>query len=1101
MKRFVAFVVGIGILAYMPWALADVSRPAPAGQDRVSSQSRHEQAMEVEAPSLQSPVSQELLSLRDGRGERWIKKLPTIQDERWREYLVDPEAQVTEYLERPEVRGKDVQPRQPISKRPTESLRQVPNDSTGVLIVKFHDDVRARLAVNEEVISRAGRDVQSIDRLIDRLGLTITPAFYDSEDELAELQARAAANSGRAQPDLAGLMHVTGPEAALARAAQQLNEHDLVEFVEFEREYVVHNAPMAGEGACCFPGAPCEILVQELCDQLDGQWQGRDSECEDCGDDGACCVELPDGTFGCVTTENAEECVEDFEGYFQGFGTLCFELDKDGDPDPDQPLACDGFEPDCGAAGTGDCVASGMTPFCDSQDCCMDVCAQDAFCCGDQQDDNVHPGRGPQRWDALCAQRATELCGGDLAPPEEFPECFGNSNPCFEPHQPGGCAVSSCCDAVCNADPACCSGSWGQECVGLAENLCTESEDPDATPNFTNLQGYRTPGGYVDELGGIPVEYDFLPTYESEVGVRPLPGFGGEGYDLPQFEEVAQLLWEEFGIGNNPDMPGQPTARGETIRVGVVEHSAFVQSEDPEVNNHEALKHVISEPGQTVLNIPGSDDLTGNHGAASLGVIGGREFITGIADQAEHYFFPIVSAEEGGRFARAMASAMQTFGPGDVLSFSIGPGVGPEGGGTLASGQRSWMLLNMATDIGITCVISAGNDCEVLDNAAQFGDQDADVIIVGAVYPGRDTYSPVIEDDQGGNVHCRLPFSNFCNDCDQQGAVHVGAWGTWVTTAGYGDLFVGEADNPNLRSYTKAYSGTSSAAPQVAGVAARLQGFAKQFYGITLSPFQIRELISGNGILQCGAPFDRPDLVPGHTTDPCLGSWSQDQTPDNIGTDPDGATPIALTSLTLAAEQIISTEFFDCSPLEQTLHTVRGQNVHGNIFSTCAVDDNFYIIESEATSQGDTPSTKPEPWVSPLNDASYNVNGQVADLLVVSFAPPEPIFGLSITFVGTVESVPTFSFVQVYDWDAGLWVFGGFTQGLAGAPFTVNTSNQFLFNPSRFVRNSDGAVLVRAWSFAFSNPAGPTDPDDVSFELMVDLVDVDFFTPGVIPED
>lgn len=1093
MKRFAALVIGVGILAYLPWALAAGSRAEPVVQDRAASTVIHEQSVD----DGEAPVFHQWLTPRDGGGERWTKLLPEIQNERWRDFLVDPDAQVTEYVERPEVRDVNLEPRRAISKRPTESLRQMPDDATGVLIVKFRDDARARLAVDEQVISRTGRNLRPIGRLIDRLGLTITPAFYHTEEELADLQVRAAVNSGRGQPDLAGLMHLTGPEDALVRAAQQLNQHDLVEFVEFEREYVVQYAQMVEEGACCFPAAPCQILVQELCNQAGGAWAGPDTECDDCGDDGACCVELPDGTFGCVTTESEQECLDNFEGYFQGFGTLCFDLDEDGNPDPDQPLACDGFDPDCGEAGTGNCVESNLTPFCDSNDCCTTVCAQDPFCCDELQPDDMPPGRGPQRWDAWCAQHARELCGEDLGPPGGIPECFGNSNPCFEPHEPGGCLVPSCCNVVCTADPSCCSGSWGQTCVSLAENLCTLPADPDATPNFTHLQGYLTPGGYVDELGGIPIQYDFLPTYTSAAGTRPLPGLGGEGYDLPQFEDLAQLLWDEYGIGNNPDMPGQPTARGETIRVGVVEHSAFVQPVDPETNNHEALKHVISEPGQTILNIPGTENLTGNHGSASLGVVGGREFITGIAYPAEHYFFPIVSAEEGGRFGRAMASAMQVFGPGDVLSFSIGP----RGANTLASGQRSWMLLNMATDIGITCVISAGNACANLDSTAQFGDVDSDVIIVGAAYPGRDTYSPLIEDDQGGNVHNRLPFSNFCQDCPAQGEVHVGAWGILVTTAGYGDLFVGEADNPNLRTYTHTYNGTSSAAPQVAGVAARLQSFAKQFYGIPLSPLQIRNVIAGNGFFQSGVPFTRPDLVPGHTTNPCLGSWSQEATPDNIGTNPlDGNPPIAFTQLFPAAEAIISTEFFDCSTLAQSVHTIRGEYKLGNIFSICALDNSFYVINSEATSQGDSPSSMPQPWVSQLNNVTYNINGQVADLLVVSHAPQQPIFGLNITYVGTVASVPTFNFVQVYDWDANIWVHGGFAQGAPGVPFVVFTPSQFLFNPNRFVRNSDGAVLTRAWSFAFSGPAGPTEPADVSFELLIDLVDVNFSSPGVVPE-
>ena len=59
--------------------------------------------------------------------------------------------------------------------------------------------------------------------------------------------------------------------------------------------------------------------------------------------------------------------------------------------------------------------------------------------------------------------------------------CFQAANPGSP--EPGGCNDASCCQRVCETDPACCSTIWDAACVGFADNLCRGNAadiDPDA---------------------------------------------------------------------------------------------------------------------------------------------------------------------------------------------------------------------------------------------------------------------------------------------------------------------------------------------------------------------------------------------------------------------------------------------------------------------------------------------------------------------------------------------------------------------------------------------------------------------------------------------
>jgi hypothetical protein len=113
---------------------------------------------------------------------------------------------------------------------------------------------------------------------------------------------------------------------------------------------------------------------------------------------------------------------------------------------------CEGL---CGADASGDCRLPHPNPGCDDEACCELVCGADPTCC-------------ETTWDTTCTFIAEALCPG--GPPVECG--LPNQGPCLQVHATPGCDNASCCTAVCNVDPSCCSVSWDNFCVQLAITSC-----------------------------------------------------------------------------------------------------------------------------------------------------------------------------------------------------------------------------------------------------------------------------------------------------------------------------------------------------------------------------------------------------------------------------------------------------------------------------------------------------------------------------------------------------------------------------------------------------------------------------------------------------
>jgi hypothetical protein len=683
-------------------------------------------------------------------------------------------------------------------------------------------------------------------------------------------------------------------------------------------------------------------------------------------------------------------------------------------------------------------------PFCNDEPCCDLV--------GD-----IRPFCVDFAWDEMCVAIAHLFCDPGIGA-DRCKSAINGS--CFEAHGLPGCVDETCCNVVCALDPFCCENFWDEGCVQLANLNCVNPGASGPTPDLTNIQGYLRPLGYDAQPGGVPSPLAFpAPAFQ---------GHGGQGYFLfdPQYltdhpgAPIPQRYTGLYGLGrnlNDPPPNGYGVgpfngARGRGIKVAVIEWAYYQGHEDLDV---------ISEPGQTLIMIP--EVSSPDHATACLGIINAQingKGMNGIAPDAQAYFFPLTSVEEGPREFAAWVRMMQTLGHGDVVSCSYGPS--PT---NLNCVEAMWTLIRMASDLGITVCVAAGNSCFNLDDAEDFGDSGC--IVVGAGTPGRN--------------HPRLTFSNFYQEGagTQGNIVHVQAWGQCVPAlAGTANVWF-PGGNWN-RSYCNNFNGTSAACPQVAAIAACLQGLAKQFYGIPLLPGQIRGAITGTGFPQDGVP--NPDDLPGFPDDvPCGPDTNPEEGPNKIGPFPRperaGANILSQTA-----------SGFDDSPLVDDVLVIRGDLMAGNRFSLKGRDGNYLVVNTLFTPRKYRPSHLPRP----ASQVQYLNDGQMADIMVIAHTDKlgnTMEVGYEYLSPGGIALV----FTEMYDFVARKWQFLGFEQ-VPEVPGTPVVGTQLATAAQRFVNQADGnKVYIRQYVTRVSGPPAPGSPSQ-SFPMRWDWLNLSVFS-------
>lgn len=896
------------------------------------------------------------------------------------------------------------------------------------LFVKFRDDVKARATPAQGITAQAVRDTEMLPIIAAQYGLRFTPCSRRSDAELQALEQKAAIFSRKAQPDLAGMMYVDGDPNTLGAAAQALLNLDSVEFVQFIRP----RRPAGATGTCCIGVDGVVNCVDDIdadtCEAAGGLYEGDGSTCAGlpggvCPTIGGCCVNATD----CVALTEAQ-CTG-LGGAYKGDGSNCVQ---------------DGI--DCTNEGCGDpanlgCFVTHANPFCDDVDCCNQVCAIRPFCCDDQ---------GGQ-WDDVCVAIANLFCqGGDVC----ASELAGN---CFEAHPNAGCNDPGCCGIVCGIDDFCCQNFWDQNCVDLALDNCINPNGGGPTPDFNALQGYLRATAYADQPGGTPA------------GLSPpadiFTGYTGEGYDLfdnslladdPDVTPTSVRFAGLYGLGRELKevyhVGDQSGARGHGIKVAVIEWACY--------KNHEDL-NVHVEPHQTLILIP---DITHpDHATACLGIINGLENgfgVTGVAPDAEAWFFPLTSVEEGPRITDAFLSAYATLDPGDVVSCSFG------GGTNLNNEGDTNALMQFGSDLGITTLVAAGNNCFNLDNSPGGDIGDSGAIVVGACEPGF--------------PWCRLSFSNHYESGTGSQVVHVSSWGECVTSLAGNALLWFPGGNWN-RAYTSGFNGTSAATPQAAGVVACLQGLAKQFYGLPLSPGQVRAVLVGGAFPQCGV--QNPNTLPGF--DDALGCGPDadpEEAPNKIGpyVQPRESGAFMLNQFNVG---------FGDAPLIDDITILRGDLVYGTKYSIKGSDDNYLVIKTQYTNRKFHPSVP-----GPGSQVNYYATAQTADLLVSAHSDVHEPNSLSVSV--EVASPPTTAllFTEVYDWDLKKWVNIGFDT-LGGGGGDVVLQHQAP-NASHYTRDSDWKVLIRVYAMGLgvtTQPGHNNNTDAGAFIMQYDLVNLAVF--------
>jgi hypothetical protein len=333
--------------------------------------------------------------------------------------------------------------------------------------------------------------------------------------------------------------------------------------------------------------------------------------------------------------------------------------------------------------------------------------------------------------------------------------------------------------------------------------------------------------------------------------LRTLPGLVEEAYLAPAPAPPPSGLY----TGQQGYVNAAPDGIGARVVSGPGATGSQVEVVDIEYSWNQSHEDLSKAAGALVANGTPSDPFSdNNHGTAVLGelVADDNSFgVTGIAPDAGLGLVNANNSERGYDLANSINVARTATAPGDVILIEQQTWLTPGGTDFVPVEWVSafYDAIKLATADGRIVVEAAGNGAQNLDDAQIFGKRfpsgkrDSGAIIVGAgAAPG--CTSP---------ARSRLSFSTYGSRVDIQG------WGECVTTTGYGDLFNGGVNSL----YTSGFSGTSSASPIVAGVAAALSSALEAKTGRPAKPADVRRILEATGTPQAGSEHigPLPDLV------------------------------------------------------------------------------------------------------------------------------------------------------------------------------------------------------------------------------------------------
>jgi hypothetical protein len=395
---------------------------------------------------------------------------------------------------------------------------------------------------------------------------------------------------------------------------------------------------------------------------------------------------------------------------------------------------------------------------------------------------------------------------------------------------------------------------------------------------------------------------------------------------------------------------------------------------------------------------------------------------------------------------------------------------------------------------------------------ASIGDSGA--IIVSAMYPGNVLPGTTAQGRGGapGYTVCetasedfinvlRYPGSNFDGE-DTGGSADasndISGWGYGVATTGCTTerrnvimpnpsfyLFRGLNDAPpagtapplqvdQLRSYTDRFGGTSAAAAMISGLVARIQGASKQFYGMPITPRQIRTLLqtAPGSFLQCArigngeptytasdGPFFSQGLLVDGTGDSCVQSGN--------GCIPTGCTcephPIgSFPNLTQLTPSILSIPDFDGNSTD--VDVITGGQLVGyawSVFQIRALDENYLRMTTQRMNAGTS-----------REGLAYLATGQTTDVRVRKEVrlpdPNESVNSLGIRLVSRATRNFVMAGVFVKNWRRGRYEY-------FGAQFLTTNAGTYTFplpalgDYSPYINEQTNQVEMRVWTVGLGN--------------------------------